>query len=193
MEWVDALLSFPLTILSILVIIIAIAVIIWAAHSWQDRQRFTKFKEAMTAAFRIPQLFGYEEGQCFVCRANVNRDQSQAQVVWVSANKLRILSASDPSNAEIYLPAREGSEIAHLSCVSGHLARRIEGGGHLFSNMNQTGSTRYVAFHDFNTEKYYWGFFPQGWRPGDNYPSLPFSITQPEILVEYLLAKARVR
>jgi hypothetical protein len=187
--------SFPITFfLPILVIAIVVALTIWAAHAvfqnWRERKRFARFKGEMIAAFRIPRLFGYDEGQCLVCRGRVDRDQSQAQLVWTGRNKLRILSASDSSEAEIFLPPQNETQIAHLSCVSGKIARQFDGGKRLFSMMD-AGSSRYVALHDDETEKYFCGFFPKGWRPGDNYTALPFSITQPEILVEYLLARAR--
>jgi hypothetical protein len=128
-------------------------------------------------------------------RGRVDRDQSQAQVRREGSN-LRILSASNTFAAEIYFPRHGETKIAHLRCVSGNIARRIEGMSEVkrfSSNMNKDDPSRYVVFHDFETEKYYWGFFPLGWRPGDKHPTVPFSITQPEILVECLLAMARRR
>jgi hypothetical protein len=184
--------SLLLIALGILVVLIAWVVYVVYQY-WSEKMRFALFKEAMIAAFRIPRLFGYEQGQCFVCQGMVSRDQKQAQVVRINAGKLTILSASDVSIAEIYLPIPPHDKIrlAHLGCVSGTLTRRMEGGKQLFTDIKD--DLRYVAFHDFETEQYYWGFFPLDWRPGDGCSTLPFNITQPEVLVGYLLSKARRR
>ena len=171
----------------------------YAAYQYRrdrrDARALAKFKERMIAAFKSPRLFGYDEGECLVCRGRVDRNQSQAQVRLVG-NTLRIVSASNLYAAEIYFPPHSETKIAHLRCVSWIIARRIEGISEMkrfSSSINEDGPSRYVVFYDFETEKYYWGFFPLGWRPGDKHHTAPFSITQPEILVEYLLAMARRR
>jgi len=135
-------------------------------------------------------------GEVYLARKSlfsISAQLAESQVARIAHDKLIILSASDPSTAEIFLPPRSDTKIAHLSCVSGHLARRIDDGGRLFSNLKNDKSTRYVAFHVFDTEQCYWGFFPRSWRPGDSYSNPPFSIKQPEILGEYLLTVARGR
>jgi hypothetical protein len=192
-------LSDPTTYL-VLILVVALAILsVYSVGQYmRDRKnarRLAKFKEGMIAAFKIPRLFGYDEGECVLCHGRVDRNQGQAQVRF-EGKKLRILSASNTSTAEIYFPPHSETQIAHLRCVSGITARRIEGMSevrHFLRDVNRGDPSRYVLFQDFETEQYYWGFFPLGWRPGDGYPTLPFSITQPEILAEYLLATARRR
>jgi hypothetical protein len=187
---------------TLLVLILGVALTILSVYAVgqyrRDRRnakRLAKFREGMIAAFRIPRLFGYDEGQCLLCRQRVDRNQSQAQVR-LEGKRLRILSASNTYAAEIYFPPHGETQIAHLRCLPGITERRIEGMSEIrrfSSDMDKDDPSRYVVFHDFETEHYYQGFFPLGWRPGDKYPTVPFSITQPEILVEYLLAMATRR
>ena len=179
--------------LAISVSVLAASVVAHYREEQRNSRRLALFKQRMIAAFRSPGLFGYEDGICLLCGVRVERDQDQAQVR-VEGSTLRILSASNPSVAEIFLPPSEDTRIAHLGCVSYNMTTRIEGMSQmerLFTKMTKDGPSRYIVFHDFDTEKYYWGYFPLNWRPCDQDSIVPFNMVQPEILVEFLLATAR--
>ena len=130
-----------------LAISVAILAASFVAHHREEQRnarRLALFKQRMIGAFKNPRLFGYEDGTCLICGTGVERDQDQAQVR-VEGSSLRILSASNPSVAEIFLAPSESSRIAHLRCVSYSMATRIEGISEmerLFKKMTKDGPSR---------------------------------------------------